>query len=364
MMLFYVLLLGAADAGLVTRWFARDSRKRTVIFDVDCGLCLLICRLLKRLDPCARLTFVGNDQPELFPPGVDAALAERTVVVADASGKIHVEERAVFELARALPFGVFFAFWLRVPGLAELARLGYRAVAKNRVAISAWLGLGACGIAPLPVETAAGLGEERPNTWRATRSGIRNLLRESFVAVMFVGLVIQAVNDNQYANRRLRVHRPEWVVRSVNTFRLLEGWGMFAPEPPYEDGRVVVDARTKDGRKLDPFTGTLPDFDPNTPGWWHEQFWCDYNNRIRFEFHVPNRQHLKDYLRHWHEYEGHPNDELVAFDVWWMPDKSPRPGEKLAIPQPPQKLVSHGFVKDSLAVPWQTAGAHRDTRDK
>jgi hypothetical protein len=180
--------------------------------------------------------------------------------------------------------------------------------------------------------------------------------------VMLVMLVIQAANDNQYANRRLRVHRPEWVVATVNTFRLLEGWGMFAPEPPYEDGRVVVDARTKDGRKLDPFTGTLPDFDPNTPGWWHEQFWCDYNNRIRFEFHVPNRQHLKDYLRHWHEYEGRPNDELVAFDVWWMPDKSPRPGEKLAIPQPPQKLVSHGLVKDSLALPWQTAGMHPSTR--
>jgi predicted DCC family thiol-disulfide oxidoreductase YuxK len=353
MMLFYVLFLSAADAGLVSRWFSREGRRRTVIFDVDCGICLWICRLLKRLDPCERLTFVGNDKPELFPPGVDAALAERTVVVVDPSGKPHVEERAVFEIARALPFGVLFAFWLRLPGLRELARLGYRAVAGNRVAISAWFGLGACGIAPVAVETPAGLGAERANTWRASRSGIWSVLRESLIAVGLVALVIQAANDNQYANRRLKVRRPEWVVRTVNTFRLLEGWGMFAPEPPYEDGRVVVDARTKDGRKIDPFTGTTPDFDPNTPGWWHEQFWCDYNNRIRFEGHAGNRQHLKDYLRRWHEYEGSPNDELVSFDVWWMPDKSPPPGEKYAIPQAPQKLVSHGVVRDSLALPWQ-----------
>jgi predicted DCC family thiol-disulfide oxidoreductase YuxK len=364
MMLFYVLFLGAADAGLVARWFGRESRKRTVIFDVDCGICLLLCRLLKRLDPCARLTFVGNDQPELFPAGVDAALAERTVVVVDASGKVHVEERAVFEVARALPFGVLLAFWLRVPGLSNLARLGYQAVAQNRVTISAWLGLGACGITPVPVEMPDTQGPERANTWRATQSGIRNLLRESLIAAALVMLVIQAVNDNQYANRRLRVKRPEWVVRTVNTFRLLEGWGMFAPEPPYEDGRVVVDARTKDGRKLDPFTGTTPDFDPNTPGWWHEQFWCDYNNRIRFEFHVPNRQHLKDYLRNWHKYEGRPEDELVSFDVWWMPDKSPPPGETLAVPQPPQKLVSHGFVRDSLAAPWLSAGVTPAARAK
>jgi hypothetical protein len=114
-----------------------------------------------------------------------------------------------------------------------------------------------------------------------------------------------------------------------------------------------VDARTKDGRKLDPFTGKEPDFDPYAPlGWGHQQFWCDYNNRIRFEGHVPNRQHFRDYLRRWHEFYGEPNDELVAFDVWWVHDKSPQPGQRKGEPQPPQKLVSYGHVKDSGARPW------------
>ena len=353
MMLFYVLFLGAADAALFGRWFGRETRRRTVIFDVDCGICLLICRVLKRLDPWHRLTFLGNDKPEAFPPGVEPGLAERSVVVVDAQGRVHSEERAVFELGRALPFGVVFVGWLAVPGLSDLGRAGYRLVARHRVAISSFLGLGACGLGRAPEPPPVAIAEERSTSWRATRGSLTNLVREAVIATVLVGAVIQAANDNQFVNRRMRVHRPEWVVATVNTFRLLEGWGMFAPEPPYDDGHVVVDARTKDGRKLDPFTGQVPDFDPYTAtGWGHEQFWCDYNNRIRFEWHVPNRQHLRDYLRRWHEYYGKPADELVAFDVWWVGDKSPPPGKERGVPEAPQKLVSFGNVRDSLAEPW------------
>ncbi len=358
MLLFYVLFLGAADVAAVGRWFGRDSRQKTVIFDVDCGICLLICRVLKRLDPWQRLTFVGNDRPEVFPAGVDAALAARTVVVVDASGRVHTEARAALEISRALPFGVLSLWWLWVPGLDRLGRAGYRLFAEHRVAISAWLGLGACGLGAAPDEAAAPppVPAGRP-TWRAARNGFFSLWREAFVAVVLVGAVIQAANDNQFVSRRVHVHRPEWVVSVVNTFRLLEGWGMFAPEPPYDDGHVVVDARTKDGRKLDPFTGELPDFDPYTPtGWGHEQFWCDYNNRIRFDWHVPNRQHLREYLRHWHEYYGKPADELVGFDVGWVNDKSPPPGQQRGEALPPQKLVSYGYVRDSLAQPWLHPG--------
>ena len=353
MMLFYVLFLGAADATLFGRWFGREARRRTVIFDVDCGICLLICRVLKRLDPWERLTFLGNDRPEAFPPGVEPGLADRSVVVVDPSGKVHAEERAVLEVGRALPLGILLVGWLAVPGLSALGRGGYRLVASNRVAISTFLGLGACGLGRPGEAADEALPEEHAGTWRASKTNLTNLAREAFIAVVLVGAVIQVANDNQFVNRRIRVHRPDWVVAPVNTFRLLEGWGMFAPEPPYDDGHVVVDARTKDGRKLDPFTGKLPDFDPyTTTGWGHEQFWCDYNNRIRFDWHVPNRQHLREYLKHWHEYYGTPADELVAFEVWWVGDKSPPPGTERGQPEPPQKLLSYGNVPDSLAEPW------------
>ncbi|HEX6277746.1 MAG TPA: DCC1-like thiol-disulfide oxidoreductase family protein, partial [Polyangiaceae bacterium] len=260
MVLMYVPLLAARDAELLGRWFRRDARRRTVIFDVDCGICLFFARLLKRLDPCARLTFIGNDEVDRLPPGVDPALTERTVVVVDPNGKIHTEERAVFEIGRAIPFGVVALGWLRVPGLSLLGRAAYRALAKHRIAVSGALGLGACGIA-LPAESAPKPAPSERETFRTWRASAGTFVREGAAAIIVIMLGVQVVNDNAYINRRFKVKRPEWVVHFVNTFRLLEGWGMFAPEPPYEDGRMIVDGRTKDGRKLDPFTGEAPDFD-------------------------------------------------------------------------------------------------------
>jgi predicted DCC family thiol-disulfide oxidoreductase YuxK len=355
MMLFYLLFLGARDWELLGRWFGRSARHKVVIFDVDCGVCLLTVRILKRLDPFRTLSFLGNDDPQLFPAGVTPEMAAGSVVVVDAAGKVHVDERAVFEVVSALPCGIFLVFWLRIPGLKELGRALYRLLARRRVDVSVWLGLGACGVAPKGGAEDARRLVPPTGSYRAGRASIAAFFRECFAAGLVVLLAVQVANDNSWLQRKVRVRRPEWIVSTVNTFRLLEGWGMFAPEPPYDDGHVVVDGRTKDGRKLDPFTGTAPDFDPHAPrGWGHQQFWCDYNNRIRFEWHVPNRQHLRDYLRRWHEFYGTPNDELVAFDVWWVHDKSPRPSEQKGEPQPPEKLVSYGHVKDSGARPWLT----------
>jgi hypothetical protein len=128
---------------------------------------------------------------------------------------------------------------------------------------------------------------------------------------------------------------------------------MFAPEPPYEDGRMVVDGRTEDGRKVDPFTGAEPDFDPETSvGWGHSQLWCDYHLKMYFARYAANRQHLKEYLQNWHLRTGRPRDRLVAFDVWWVSDKSPGPGEAHGKPQKPVLLASSGKVSDSGATPW------------
>jgi hypothetical protein len=144
-----------------------------------------------------------------------------------------------------------------------------------------------------------------------------------------------------------------WMVEVVDRLRLLEGWGMFAPEPPYDDGHLVVDGRTMDGRKLDPFTGQAPNFDPHAPhGWGHEQFWCDYNNKLRFPWFAQHRQYFEDYLVRWHEFADRPADKLVAFEVWWVQDRSPKPGEERGQPLSPQKLLSHGTVKDSGAREW------------
>ncbi|HVJ17248.1 MAG TPA: DCC1-like thiol-disulfide oxidoreductase family protein [Polyangiaceae bacterium] len=353
MVVFFLLFFGEGEYRIISRWFASERRKRTVIYDADCGICLWLARLAKRFDPFARLTFVGNDAHESFPPGVDAALTERTLVVVDAKGRVHEEEQAVRSLLSALPGGWLLGFWLMLPGLRQLGRLGYRWFAARRMAFSQKVGLGACGVPAKPAAVRPEPVAPPRRTWRGDLLGASGFVREVLLALLAATLLAQIVSDNNWIHRRLKVGRAPWMVEVVDRLRLLEGWGMFAPEPPYEDGHIVVDARTKDGRKLDPFTGTVPNFNPEAPhGWGHEQFWCDYSLKLSFPWFSQHRNFFREYLVHWHEYFDRPQDQLVAFDVWWVHDKSPKPGQTHGEPLSPQKLISFGAVKDSGAREW------------
>jgi predicted DCC family thiol-disulfide oxidoreductase YuxK len=130
------------------RWFARPERARTVLFDADCGVCMFVSRVLERLDPFGRLTFVGNAERERFPETISEELLDRTLVVILPDGQIATEGRAVLEALRALPFGILAGWWLCVPGLANIGNALYRLVARNRARISGWLGLTACRTRP------------------------------------------------------------------------------------------------------------------------------------------------------------------------------------------------------------------------
>jgi predicted DCC family thiol-disulfide oxidoreductase YuxK len=353
MVMFFLMLFGQEELDWLGRWFGRSARKITVIFDSDCGICLLSCRLLKRLDPWQAITFVGNDELDKLPPGLDPKQCETSAVVVDSAGRFFIEERAVGRALRALPGGIFLAAWLYLPGLQQLARLGYRAVARNRLAISGFFGLGACGIAPAPSGATIVASPWLGRIGDDLRSA-RVVARETLVVALVLVLSTEVVKSNPFLSRRVHLKtRPQWMTEVVGYTRMLEGWGMFAPEPPYDDGRLVVDGRTVDGRKFDPFTGEAPEFDPESPrGWGHDQLWCDYSNHIRWPHNQGRRQFLRSYLVNRHLYVRKPSEQLVAFDVWWIQDKSPKPGEAHGTLLPPEKLVSYGAVRDSGAKPW------------
>ena len=354
MVSFFLMLFGQEELDFLGRWFGREARAVTLIFDADCGICLWTCRLLKRLDPWQRLTFIGNDDTARLPAGLDPKLCETSVVVVDASGRFFFEERAVARALRALPFGILLAGWLYVPWLSWLGRSVYRRVAANRVALSGFFGLGACGVAVDPVAEAARPPLPLGHVGDELRSA-RGIARETLALVLMVVLATEVVKSNPFISRRLQLRRPEWMTEVIGYTRMLEGWGMFAPEPPYEDGRLVVDGRTVDGRKLDPFTGETPEFDPESPrGWGHDQLWCDYSNHIHWAHNQGRRQFLRTYLINQHKYSHRPQDQLASFDVWWISDKSPLPGQKRGVPLPPDKLVSYGSVRDSGAEAWLT----------
>lgn len=355
MVIFFLLLFGQEELDFLGRWFGRQARAVTVIFDADCGICLWTCRLLKRLDPWQRLTFVGNDELTRLPAGLDPKLCETSVVVVDAQGAFSLEEKAVRRVLRALPFGIVLAWWLYVPGLSQLGRYLYRSIAANRIAISSFFGLGACGVARPPTSASEAAPPVYLGRVGDELRAFRSVLRETVALVLMVVLATEVVKSNPFISRHLQLKRPEWMTEVIGYTRMLEGWGMFAPEPPYDDGRLVVDGRTVDGRKLDVFTGEAPEFDPESPrGWGHDQLWCDYSNHIRWPHNQGRRQFLRSYLINQHHYSDRPQDQLVGFDVWWISDKSPPPGQKHGVPQPPERVVSYGNVKDSGAGPWLT----------
>jgi predicted DCC family thiol-disulfide oxidoreductase YuxK len=352
MVMFFLMLFGEEEYGWLGRWFGRPARAVTIVFDADCGICLWICRVLKRLDPWQRLTFIGNDETDRLPAGVDPRVCEGSVVVVDAKGGIHLEEQAARRAMLALPFGFLLVWWLYVPGLNLLGRAAYRRVARNRLQISTFFGLGACGVPRVHVDVAKPTTPWLGNLGEELR-GARSMVRETLVLMLVVVLSTEVAKANPFVNRRMQIKRPEWMTEIIGYTRMLEGWGMFAPEPPYDDGRLVVDGRTVDGRKFDPFTKDEPVFDPGSPrGWGHDQLWCDYSNHIRWQHNHGRRQFMRSYLLNQHIYSGRPQDQLVAFDVWWIQDKSPKPGQKRGVPLPPEKLLSYGLVKDSGAKPW------------
>jgi hypothetical protein len=337
MSLFPILLLGERDWALLARWFSSPARAATVVYDGGSPLALAICRLLKRVDPFARLTFVDQTAPGVF------------VAVATAGGAIARGQRAVRAVVRALPGGLVPAALLGLPGVRALVGAACRRIAAHQQRIAAALGLDA--------EPAR---EPPPPPLRRALARLGHGAREVAVGLILLAILSQLALDNAFVNQRLRIRRPEWMALVIDYPRLYQGWTMFAPEPPYEDGHVVIDGRTAGGSKLDPFTGREPDFSPEAPrGLGHDQFWCDYHNRIRFPGHAGNLQHLREYLLRQHEFSGDPRSQLVAFDVWWVQDRSPAPGEHAVTPLEPQRLLSYGAVADSGAAPWRTRTSSR-----
>jgi hypothetical protein len=346
MMLFPVLLLGAEDFEFVTRPFRSERRARRVIVDPERPLAFAVARWFDRLDPFDRLTFVDRRQTELVP----AEAPDDALLVIDREGMIYRHGAALIELTRALPFGIVLRALLKLPGIWGLV---VRVTGAFEAREHDWAR--ALGVTRRPKDPHEALRVEPkpPTAFRAALASTFGSLREALVVVLGLAVIFAIVDQNGFISRHVRVHRSEWMVEVVEYPRLLQGWSMFAPEPPYDDGRVVVDGRTADGRHYDPFSDGTPNFDAEAPdGWGHSQFWCDYHNRIRFSDNANHRQHLRDYLLHQHELTGHPENRLVAFEVWWVSDRSPAPGESHGHPLPPEKLLSYGNVPDSGAAPW------------
>ncbi len=340
----YFLLWDKGEFRLLGRWLGPSpKRARTVFFDADCGFCFFTVRLLARLDRFDRLRLLSNRSPEAEQCGIDPSLIERTVVViCPTSGQKWTHAAAFAEIFRALPCGYPLAVLLRLPLVSSLADGVYNLVAENRARISLAMGLPVCGI------RGAHGAEPSPSSSDLPLSGslVRVLAttREIGVVALFFILTSQLLNENWIVPKWLRHEQPTFVQMIVEYPRLREGWTMFAPDAPRIDAAISVDARTVDGRRVDPVNLVASRVAPvpmdGIPERLDEdEFWVDYLAKIAGTpaYHPA----LREWILNHHKRTGRAEDRIVSFDVYLLEDDSPPPGASKPL-NTRQRLVFHG----------------------
>ncbi|MDI1443196.1 DCC1-like thiol-disulfide oxidoreductase family protein [Polyangium sp. 6x1] len=348
------LLVPAESWDAFERRFSPE-RARSVVYDEDCGVCLWLARLAKRLDAHQHLVFQGNGDLEglrrgkadgtietvELPADITAELVQNTIVVVDPKGTVVTRCRGIAEIVRALPFGAPLAFVMRLPGISNLLDLFYDAFAKRRADISVLLGMDACGV-PAPndeSEPDAAEALEVPSALRVKRL-LSGGLREAFVLVLFVAALAQAAKENPL---RFSIPQGKVLAAVVAWPRMLERWDVLAVSA--EDGVFVVDGQNRKGASIDPLTGAPPAIDPaafnaRKLG----QLWNDYLNRVRLREYEPFQKALRDYLgKGGPALEGRaPDEQLSGYDAYWVKYAIGKPGEGPArVEKGREKLFTH-----------------------
>lgn len=323
---FFLLLPSAEDFAALSAWWRRRLGERTVYFDASCGICFQTARILTRMDNFGKLRFVPNTDEERLPQGVTPQIVEETIVVSDPEGRLTYRADAFASIFRSIPMGALV--WIPLSLLRPVANSVYDVVARNRRRISESLGLAACG---LPAATPALVPEpvSRPPILAALRQ-VHVGVREGLVLVFMLAATSQVLIENRAVPRPLRFRQPEVFRAMIQYGRFFQGWSMFAPNPPTTNGLVVVDARTVDGRRIDPLNYAATGWDGEpweaSPGrLGQDQFWCDYVARIERNSHLHHI--LEGWIRSHHRRTGRPEDRVVAFDAYWIEHETPAPGE-------------------------------------
>lgn len=271
-----------------------------------------LARLLARLDALGRLRFVSAEAAPGGPPKGGAFFAR-----AESGGAWSVNADALVACLKALPLGSLSRLG---PTRSLAARFFAR---RDGLASSLSLCAGHPASAPGPAAELA----PSPSPARARLGALGAGLREALVGVLLLASLIQMSRDNAWVPARLRLTQPAVLDALLRYPRLLQGWRMFAPDAPKDDGTIIVDAVTVDGRHIDPLNGGAPDFEAPLHGpWFQSQLWCDYYLIIR-DNDGGYRDELKKYLLNWHTLEKRPpNDRITSFEVWWVSNDSPPPG--------------------------------------
>ena len=205
------------------------------------------------------------------------------------------------------------------------------------------------GLAPKPADHRGPVAALRRKLGKLT-IGFRELLIFAF----FVGAVNQAMVELWVVNRRIKVPQPEPMRLLAQKARFLQGWFMFSPNPVMDDGTIVVDAITVDGRHVDPFWAKEPNFDLlHAKSFGYDQIWSDYFNRMHLPGNSFYRDAMKEYMFRLPRTDG-------------QPERRDRLGRRLLgaghEPEVGRDEFVEGRAKQALLLREPEAQEHRRTR--
>lgn len=327
------------------RYFSARRTPSVVHVDLGSGAALALARLVKRLDSLGFVTFRARSE-------TSPKKAEKSLCVSVNGEKSVVGWDALLAVADSL--------WFGPRPLRLVAPLVRRRVARRLTQMaSAPEELDKdFGTAHLPQQADARTDE--PSEAQRLRGRLVASLREAGVAALLVVCGTQLLIENPIVPPGLK---PFWrppIFESVIEYpRIFQGWRMFAPAPPLSDSRLVIDGRTKDGRKLDPLTGGEPVFELQPPGAPRSNLiWGYFHTRVAEDHFRPYWSGVRDFVMKHHELTERPEDALATFDAVYVTQAFAPPGQKRPAPER-RKLFSSSYVpggEPAPAAPARPAG--------
>ena len=340
MMAFSLLLIGPEDWTSISRLFAA-KRKIAVFYDPTSPTWHQLARVLARLDVRRALEFVDSRAPaeassgELPPErlreieGRPFVVGKRLRTGADGDRRpaesFEAGAAGVSAAVAALPLGALYAWPLRLPPVAGWVD---RMLSASEASADA-------STEPF-VETPASRFKQR----------VLRVMGEALAAGFFATVVTQIAADNWAIPDRYRLkNRPEAQRQVVEYLRVPQGWSMFSPDAPKEDGTIIIDAVLSDGTHIDPRKQRPPDFEPALHGpWFDDQQWCDWDLRMRFDGNRHLHPYFRDYIARLDKLPSWKQNATIRyFDAYWVNNAAPPPGSTRPYNITKQLLFSGGI---------------------
>jgi hypothetical protein len=151
------------------------------------------------------------------------------------------------------------------------------------------------------------------------------------IALLIAAIATQITVDNTSVPKWMRMHRAEWAQAVIEYPRLLQGWRMFAPNPPETDTMLYVDAVTSEGRHVDPYNlvASRQSFPAGVlvpERMEQSQFFTMYSDRIALPEYEAYRQAFLEWLVAYPMRTRRPTDCLLSLEVYYVTDRSPNLG--------------------------------------